>query len=70
MLVMFLSLIIGGFLLGAVAVFTTIMILAVICGSYKGFTVVFRSSSDGLGKLGSLITNPSRGGFSAQTSKA
>lgn len=70
MLVMFLSLIIGGFLLGAVAVFTTILILAVICGSYKGFTVVCRSSSDGLGKLGRLITNPSRGGFSSETSKA
>lgn len=70
MLIMFLSLIIGGFLLGVVAVFTTILILAVICGSYKGFTVVIRSFSDGIAKLGSMITSPSRGGFSSEVSKA
>lgn len=50
-LVMFLLLIIGGFLLGFAAIFTTIMLVGMICGSYKGFTAICKTSSNELGKL-------------------
>ncbi len=51
MFITFLSLIIGGFLLGCAAIFSIIMILTVIMGSYNGYVAVVRTSRDSMVKL-------------------
>lgn len=51
MLITFLSLIIGAFLLGCAAIFTIIMIVTVIVGSYNGYVAFSGSSRDRVVKL-------------------
>lgn len=48
MFIAFLSLIIGAFLLGCAAIFTIILIVTVIMGSYNGYTAFRKTSRDPL----------------------
>jgi len=54
MLITFLSLIIGAFLLGSAAIFTIILIVTVIMGSYNGYAAFRRTSRDPL----VIVTRP------------
>jgi len=51
MLMTFLSLIIGGFLLGCAAIFSIIMIVTVIMGIYNGYVSLLGTSQDRMVKL-------------------
>ena len=60
MLVTFLSLIIGAFLLGCAPIFIIIMIITVIMGSYNMYTAFRRTSFDRIGNLTKQIPTTQR----------